>query len=87
MTIKDLIENWENYDIYYAGISVSNPTVVMFDAKIDGQSITPDKWIPVTEMSVLATLVGWLDAKPTFPPVLWRILGPDGKFYESDNES
>jgi hypothetical protein len=81
VTIKDLIENWYNYDIYYAGLAVDNPSAVMFDTKIEGLRITSDKWIPVTEKSVLETLVGWLNANINFPPDLLRILGPKGKFF------
>lgn len=81
VTIKDLIENWQNYDIYYAGLAVDNPSAVMFDTKIEGRRITSDKWVPVTEKSVLVTIVEWLDANINYPPDLWRILGPKGKFF------
>ncbi len=81
VSIKELIENWQNYDIYYAGLGVNNPSAVMFDAKIEGRRITSDKWIPVTEKSVLVTLVDWLNANINFPPDLWKILGPKGNFF------
>ena len=79
ITIKDLIENWENYSIYYAGLAVDNPSAVMFDAKIEGRRITCDKWVPVTKKSVLVSIVKWLDANINYLPELWRIVGPNGR--------
>ncbi len=83
ISVNELIENWQNYDIYYAGLSVDNPSGVIFDTKIEGRRITSDKWIPVTEKSVVITLVKWLRADINYPPVLWRIMGPgpEGKFF------
>ena len=81
MTIDDLVENWQNYSVYYAGLAVDNPSAVMFDTKIDGRRITSDKWVPVTEKSVVASLVKWLNANINYPSDLWKILGPKGKFF------
>jgi hypothetical protein len=81
VTINDLIENWQNYRIYYAGLAVDNPSAIMFDTKIEGRRITSDKWVPVTEKSVAASVVGWLNANINYPSELWEIVGPKGKFF------
>ncbi|MFH1240748.1 MAG: hypothetical protein V1689_00180 [Pseudomonadota bacterium] len=81
VSVNELIENWQNYGIYYAGLAVDNPSGVIFDTKTEGRRITSDKWIPVTEKSVVITIVKWLKANINYPPVLWRILGPEGKFF------
>ena len=89
-TIKEIEENWQDYDIYYAGLSYESPSAVMFDPKKDGRRLIGIKWMPVTERSVLLTIVEWLDAYVNFPPTLWKILGPKGEFfgymYTSDME-
>ncbi len=81
VTINDLIENWENYRIYYAGLAVDNPSAIMFDTKIEGRRITSDKWVPITEKSVVKSVVGWLNANINYPSELWEIVGPKGKFF------
>ncbi len=79
--INDLIENWENYRIYYAGLAVDNPSAIMFDTKIEGRRITSDKWVPITGKSVVKSVVGWLNANINYPSELWEIVGPKGKFF------
>ena len=77
----DLIEHWERYDISYAGLSMENPSAVMFDPKGDDRRLTSDKWVPVKTQEELFTLLGWIDHNVHFPPTLWRIIGPDGQLY------
>ncbi|MFO7986074.1 MAG: hypothetical protein R6U38_09420 [Desulfatiglandaceae bacterium] len=80
-TIQTLIDNWQDYDIYYAGLSYKSPSAIMFDPKTDGKRLISDKWIPVTEKSVVITIIDWLHADMNFPPTLWKILGPKGDFF------
>ncbi len=80
-TIQHLIENWQDYDIYYAGLSYKSPSAIMFDPKKSGRRLVSDKWMPVTEQSVVKTIVEWLDNYVNFPPTLWKILGPKGDFF------
>ena len=81
VTINDLIENWQDYRIYYAGLAVDNPSAIMFDTKIEGRRITSDKWVPVTEKSVAVSVVGWLNNNVNYPSELWKINGPKGKLF------
>ena len=80
-TIQALIDNWQDYDIYYAGLSYKSPSAIMFDPKSDGKRLISDKWIPVTEKSVVITIIDWLNADMNFPPTLWKIMGPEGDFF------
>lgn len=80
-TIKEIEENWQDYDIYYAGLSYKSPSAVMFDPKQDGKRLIGIKWMPVTERSVLLTIVEWLAADVSYPPTLFTILGPKGEFF------
>lgn len=57
-TIQQLVENWQDYDIYYAGLSYKSPSAIMFDPKKGGKRLISDKWMPVSEQSVVKTIVG-----------------------------
>jgi len=81
VTTETLRENWQEYAIYYAGLSVKNPSGVMFDPKNDNKKLISDKWIRIKNQDTLADLIHWLDANIKFYPVLYRILGPDDEFY------
>jgi len=81
VAIEELIERWQSYDVYYAGISLESPSAVMFDPKGDGRKLVSDKWIVVKNQQELSTLVNWIDANIPFSPVLWIVLGPDSQFY------
>lgn len=81
ISIGDLVENWQDYDVYYAGLSVKNPSAIMFDPVRDDRRLVNDKWIAVRNKLELVSLVRWINADINFPPDLMSILGPDNKFY------
>jgi hypothetical protein len=80
-TIQNLIDNWQEYHIYYAGLSYKSPSAIMFNPKQGDKRVVSQKWMPVTDQSVAITIVKWLDAYVNFPPTLWKILGPNGDFF------
>lgn len=81
VTIHSLVEDWQAYDIYYAGLGVDTPSAIMFDAKQDGRRLTSDKWVPVTDQQTAKRIVGWIHADIAFYPILYEILGPDNAFF------
>jgi len=80
-TVTDLAANWRDYNVSYAGLSIKNPSALLFDTKIDGRSITYDKWTPVTDETVLNTIMKWLGADPNFRPYLWKILADNDQLF------
>jgi len=80
-TIQDLKENWENYDILYAGLSTKSPSAIMFGPRADGKRLIGKKWMPVTGRSVVDEIIEWLNAYVNFPPTLYEILSPDNVFF------
>jgi hypothetical protein len=80
-TIRDLAADWDKYLVYYAGPSFSFPSAVIFDPKEDGRKLIPDKWLLVKDRAQLDEIVEWLEFTPIFKPILFTILGPDGKPY------
>jgi hypothetical protein len=53
----------------------------MFDTKKDGRKIVPDEWIQIKDRAQLNEIIAWLEFKPEFRPVIFRILGPKGNPY------
>ena len=60
LTIQQLKENWQNYDILYAGLATDSPSAIMFGPRTDGKRLMGKKWMPVTDASVVEEIVGWL---------------------------
>ena len=80
-TIQDLKENWENYDILYAGLSTKSPSAIMFGPRADGKRLIGKKWMPVTDRSVVDEIIKWLNAYVNFQPTLYKILSPENVFF------
>jgi hypothetical protein len=81
VTLQELKDNWENYDIFYAGLSTDAPSAIMFGPRSDGKRLIGKKWMPVTDRSALDEIIGWLDAYVDFPPTLYEILSPESVFF------
>jgi len=81
VTIGSLLDHWNQYNTYYAGVSLENPSAVLFEPKQDGLRVIADKWVPVTDRKSLLTAVRWLEANIDFPPVLWEIRNPQGTLF------
>ena len=81
ISIEDLKEEWEDYVIHYAGLSVGTPAGIMFDPKDDDRTLKGDKWVKVEDKETLSELIGWMKTYTEFNPQIWRILGPDNEFF------
>ena len=81
VTIQKLQNNWEDYTIHYAGLSVGTVAGITFDPKNDNRTLTGDKWIKVEDQQTLSELIGWMKTYTRYNPQIWRILGPDNEFY------
>jgi hypothetical protein len=81
VTVEQLVENWENYVIHYAGLNVGNPAGIMFDPKDDDRTLTGEKWIKVEDKETLVELIGWMKSYTEYNPQIWRILGRNNEFF------
>jgi len=81
LTIQALKENWQDYTISYAGSSVGIAAGVMFDPKNDDKTLVGDRWIKVEDRETLLELIDAIESYAQFYPRLYRILGPDDRFY------
>ena len=83
-TIEELVENWDDYHVYYSGYAVNTPSGIMFDPKKDDKTLTPsDRWVKVDSGHAASEIVSWIKIYdyPWYSPRLFRIIGPDGERY------
>ncbi|MFW6115149.1 MAG: hypothetical protein ACOC6E_02505 [Thermodesulfobacteriota bacterium] len=81
VTIQQLEENWDDYHIFYGGLSSGNPSGIMFDPKHDERKLTGDGWTRVDDRESASEIIGWLRVYSQFPPELHVIIGPESKLY------
>lgn len=85
MTIQDLIDHWENYDIYYSDIYEGfHPRAslgVMFDPKNNDTKLVSAWWKKIDDQKSLIEATQWIYTNTQYKPWLNEILGPDGRLY------
>jgi hypothetical protein len=81
VTIKTLIDKWEDYNIYYAGRDDRFPLGVIFDPKNSATSLQGDRWKNVEDREMLLKILDRIERNINYIPLLREILGPDGRFY------
>ena len=78
ISLQDLQENWEAYDISYAGWSVTDFYGIMFDPKDSGIKLGGNRWKKIEDQETRAKVFNSLPKKTTYPS---KIEGPDDQFY------
>lgn len=85
VTIQDLIDQWDNYNIYYSddydGNNVRSALGVMFDPKDSETQLVGDLWKPIRDKKTLIEATEWIYPTTQYEPRLNEILGPDGRLY------
>jgi hypothetical protein len=83
MTIDKLVNNWKDYDIYYAGYRADRATGIMFDPKEDDLRLLGDWWEKIDTKESLEFVLKWINFPRTFYEVipLYRMIGPGDKVY------
>lgn len=85
VTIQDLIDKWEDYNIYYSdkyeGYNVRAALGIMFDPKNNETTLVGDRWKKVENQKDVIEMTKWIYSNTQYEPWLNEILGPDGRFY------
>ena len=85
VTIQDLIDKWDDYNIYYSdkyeGYNPRAALGVMFDPKNNETTLVGDRWKKVKTQEDLIKMTKWIYSNTQYEPWLNEILDPDGKFY------
>lgn len=84
VTVQDLVRNWQEHSVYYAGHGRGHPSAVLFDPKDDDRVIIAHRWWKVEEYEVLTDLVDSIQRQVPiayYYPKLLELLGPDNQRY------
>ena len=85
ITIQHLIDNWDDYNIYYSdqydGFSVQSALGIMFDPKNNNTTLVGDRWKKVRDQKTLKAMTKRIFLATQYEPWLNEILGPDGLLY------
>ena len=81
MTLETLVNNPQNYDIYWAGIDPSTAVAVLFDPKNDGKTLQVGaRWTRVSDLGTVKRMAGVIKQTQEsggFIPKLRAIVNPD----------
>jgi len=77
VAIRDLIDKWEDFDIYYASSGTPFSFGIMFDPKENDTALVGDMWKKIADKETLIETVKRIE----HDRLLKEILGPDGRFY------
>ncbi|MGB6011396.1 MAG: hypothetical protein WBI57_09040 [Desulfobacterales bacterium] len=75
--IRDLIDKWEDFDIYYTSSGTPLSFGIMFDPKDNDTALVGDMWKKVADKETFLKTVKWIK----HDRLLKEIIGPDGRFY------
>ncbi len=83
MTIDKLVNNWQDYDIYYSGYRRDRATGIMFDPKKDDLRLLGDWWEKIDSKESLDFVLKWINFPTTFYEIipLYSMIGPGEKVY------
>ena len=85
VTIQDLINNWEDYNIYfsdkYDDYDPRKALGIMFDPKNNDTKLVGDRWKMIKSQKDLIVAIQWIYQNTRLDPWLNEILGPDGRVY------
>ena len=78
MTIQQLFDRWQDYNVSYAGVEADIPNAILFDPKGDDKTITLHPyWSPVRDREELQDLLAGIWSFKLDPPRLYKIIGPN----------
>ena len=81
MTLAELIENWEDYHVYYRTRVNQEPEEMMFDPKNDDKRLVGDDfWIKITDQQTLSETMEIIEIN-WYGGVIQIIEGPDRQFF------
>jgi hypothetical protein len=80
VTLAELSENWDDYDIYYTMRSGRWAAAIMFDPKDNDKKLIGDSWIKIEDQESLSESIRQVRIWSTYARVD-TIEGPDNQFF------
>lgn len=79
--LAEMMRRFDDYRVFYSGMSEAFPAGLVFDPKDDGKTIARKKWVKVDNRDLLEKLVRKLERYHNYPPRLYTLKGEDGRVY------
>lgn len=80
VTLTDLTDHWDNYDIYYGRRGSTNVDAIMFDPKNNSTKLTGNSWIKIENQETLNKTVEDIQRKYKWVRI-HIIEGPDNELF------
>ena len=80
VTLSELRDNWDDYDIYYGMRSNRYADAIMFDPKDNGKKLKGDSWIKIEDQETLVEKIKGLQSIYDYAKV-HIIEGADNQFF------
>ena len=80
VTIVQLGDNWQYYDVYYATRYSSRPAAVMFDPKSDDKKLVGKGWYKINDPVTLAKTIRIIQIWYSYA-IVGIIKSPDGRVF------
>ncbi len=79
--LTELMAGFENYQVFYSGMSEAFPSGIIFDPREDGKTIARKKWNRVENRDQAEKLIRGLGSYQDYPARLYLLTGADGQPY------
>lgn len=79
VTVADLENSWEDYDVYYNTWYTATPAALMFDPRDNLTTLTGGSWSRVEDQTTLSEIIESITRKYN-PKRVLVIVGPDKQF-------
>ena len=81
LKIDELIDNWEDYEIYYSAVLSRPPLGIIFDPKHNDTTLKADRWRKISDQNFLVEAVKRLYFNTDNQPTVRILLGPEDHFF------
>ena len=78
VSLQELAQNWQDYDILYAGWSITDLYGIMFDPKNNNMTLGGSRWKKVEDQDTREKIFSQVPDRTRYPS---RIVGPEDQFY------
>ncbi|MFO8112476.1 MAG: hypothetical protein R6T92_08215 [Desulfosalsimonadaceae bacterium] len=79
--LNQMIADFDNYHVFYSGMSEAFPSGLIFDPTGDGNIIVREGWVNVENRALAEKLVRNLEGYQDYPARLYSLIGEDGQMY------
>jgi hypothetical protein len=79
--LRHMIDHFEDYNVYYAGMSEAFPSGIIFNPAESEQTVAKKNWYGVESRALAEKLIRNLERYQDYRPRLYTLTGEDGQAY------